>query len=105
MKKINYICDICGQDATINYYTIQIQQHPDKIGRLTTAGAARNCDTFMRKLNDNEMIFCEECITNIEKFICEERKKQFNDSLVAIPILMHHTRCKNTIKNIKKYLK
>lgn len=68
MKKISYICDMCGQDATINYYEIGFKQNQDHNGKITTA-AARNCSSFMSRLVENQSIYCEKCITKIEKYI------------------------------------
>lgn len=69
MKKISYICDMCGQDATINYYEICFKQNQDHNGRITTAAAARNCSSFMSRLAENQSIYCEKCITKIENYI------------------------------------
>lgn len=69
MKKISYICDMCGKDATINYYTINIKQNLDQLGRVTVDGAARNCENFFRILKDNELIYCEKCVKAIEEHI------------------------------------
>lgn len=69
MKKISYICDLCGKDATINYYTINFKQNLDQLGRVTVDGAARNCENFFRILNDNELIYCEKCVKAIEEHI------------------------------------
>ncbi len=69
MKKISYICDMCGQDATINYYEICFKQNQDHNGKITTAAAARNCSSFMSRLAENQSIYCEKCITKIENYI------------------------------------
>lgn len=69
MKKISYTCDICGKDATINYYTISFKQNLDQLGRVTVDGAARNYENFFRILNNNELIYCEKCVKAIEEYI------------------------------------
>jgi hypothetical protein len=60
---------MCGQDATINYYEIGSKQNQDHNGKITTAAAARNCSSFMSRLVENQPIYCEKCITKIEKYI------------------------------------
>lgn len=77
MKKTSYICDMCGKDATINYYEINFKQNEDYNGKITTAAAARNCSSFMSRLVENKPIYCEKCITKIENYI---NHKQNNKS-------------------------
>lgn len=69
MKKISYICDCCGKDATINYYTIDFKQHNDNLGRITMKGAMRNNEKFFRVISDKDPIYCEKCISHIETLI------------------------------------
>ena len=69
MKKISYICDMCGKNATINYYEIDFKQHSDKIGRITTAGASRHLNQSLERLQEKQPIYCEKCITKIENYI------------------------------------
>lgn len=74
MKKIEYICDCCGKNATENYYTIDIHQHPDSLGRYTTLGAANNLKYNTRKIFGTERIYCQSCIDFVEQKI---KKKKY----------------------------
>lgn len=73
MKKIEYICDCCGKDATENYYVINIYQHPDSLGRYTTSGAANNLEYNNRKMLGTEKIYCQSCINFIKLNIKKNR--------------------------------
>lgn len=81
MKKIKYICDRCGGDATINFYTINIHQNADIDGKFTTTGFMNNMHNNMSKMLDKQKIYCQKCIYDIQNHMDHIDNNYLNDNV------------------------
>lgn len=71
-------CDRCGNKIDQNYWTIQIYQREDNLGRVSIAGATNNTEENNRLLTNNQKEYCINCINDIKAFInkCTEREEK-----------------------------
>lgn len=68
---IKRICDRCGNEIKDNYWTIDIYQHEDNTGRVTTTGAINNLNQNTEKMFNRQKEYCEDCINQIKNVIKE----------------------------------
>ena len=62
-------CDRCNEVIKNNYWTIDIYQHADNIGRVSTNGSMNNIEQNINKTLNRQKEYCEECINEIRNFI------------------------------------
>ena len=63
------ICDRCNKEIAGNYWTIDIYQHADRSGRVSTTGAENNLQKNTEKMLNREKEYCEKCINEIKEKI------------------------------------
>lgn len=63
------LCDRCKKEIKGNYWTIDIYEQVDSIGKLTTNGAANNIKQNIDKTLNREKEYCENCIYKVKEFI------------------------------------
>ncbi len=66
---IKRICDRCNKEIKDNYWTIDIYQHEDNTGRVSTNGSINNIEQNTNKRLNRQKEYCEECIKDIKKTI------------------------------------
>lgn len=64
-------CDRCGEVINDNYWTIDIYEKEDNLGKQTTEGVINNTRATINKTFNKEKEFCKKCIEDIKK--CIER--------------------------------
>lgn len=60
------LCDRCNKEITGNYWTIDIYQHADRSGKVSTNGAVNNLQKNTEKMLNREKEYCENCINEIK---------------------------------------
>lgn len=63
------ICDRCNKEIIGNYWTINIYQHEDRSGKMSSTGALNNLQENIDKLLDKKKEYCEKCINEIKEKI------------------------------------
>lgn len=60
------LCDRCNKEIIGNYWTIDIYQHEDRSGRVSTTGAVNNLQKNTDKMLNRQKEYCEKCINEIK---------------------------------------